>query len=218
MKILQLLAGLMVFATCGPSLAGVVLTGTPAESWSYSEMNNAGHGIDTSFYPTSTSEFQNASFQGYVTYDPAISKPGDGSVPHYFYGPSGDDTYQIFTTYIESQSNLTLTIRFDGDDGHSLFVNDVFETGGGFGVALDETLSLQAGVPVKITLAGHNGPGPWAFGIGLPLSTANISGPLDAVSGLQMNANGDFSTVPEPSSMLLFGTAAFVLVGIRRHW
>jgi hypothetical protein len=216
MKIPLVLAGLLLLATSERSFGGVIFTKTPVNSWRYYE-GPAGHGLSQTYYPTSVAEFSSAPFKGYVTYDPTAFKPGDGPAPHYFYGPSGDDTFQIFTTYVDSSIDQTLSIRIDGDDGHSLFVNDAFVIGGPFAAVLDTTLTFQANVPVKLTLAGHNGPGPWAFGIGLPLGANNISGPINDVAFLKLNANGNFAATPEPATAVLFGMGCLCVLAVRRR-
>lgn len=140
-----------------PAIAGIInsdaFTGTAVDSWRYSELVNAGHGESITYFPTSQSEFSSAVFQGYVTYDPTVGIP-----PHGWTGP-GFDSLQIFTTHVLSTTDQDITVRFGGDDGHSLFVDGSFVGGGGFGTTIDFNLSLAAGISREIQLAGYNGPG-----------------------------------------------------------
>jgi len=82
------------------AIAGLVppsFTGTPQGYWSYSEQANAGHGQNINYFPTTTAEFQNAVFQGFVTYN-------IGTPPNYWFG-QGFDSFQIFSTYVLSSTN-----------------------------------------------------------------------------------------------------------------
>lgn len=180
-------------------------TGTPVGSWNYYEQLNAGHGSSTDYYATTAAEYQSVVFQGYVTYN-AGSPPSLG----YWFG-QGFDSFQVFSTYIQSDTNMTLPVLLGGDDGHSLFVNHVFVGGGGYGDnGVPYTLNLQAAVPVFIEIVGYNGPGPWAFSLRTDGPNGTI---LDEVPGLTLNANGSFSAVPEPSSVILWA-----VIGLCSAW
>ncbi len=200
---------------CGVSYASPitdpgVFTGTPVESWSYSTLSNAGHGQSTTYYPTSTSDFASAVFQGYVRYDPEM-------VPSVGWQGSGDqDSFQVFTTYVLSTTTQTIPIQIDGDDGHSLFVNGSFVAGAGFAVIANYSLSLTANILVELTLVDYNGPGSWNVGI---WQTNPYQAPFDdTIPGIQINADGVFAT-PEASSLVLLmtgGLTAFSGITVRR--
>ena len=192
-QVLLVCAGLLTIAptTVRADLTPPSFTGTPVGSWSYYEQENAGHGESTTYYPTTTAEFTGATFQGYVTYNA-------GSPPNYWFGQDFD-SFQVFSTYVLSSSNVTMPVRVGSDDGHSLFLNNVFIGGGGFGVDVFYNLSLQAGVPTLLTVAGYNGPGGWEFGIRDSVTNA----PLDGIPGVRISADGIFT--PEPSTGLVFG-------------
>ena len=192
------IVGFGLLALClgsvGQGQGEMIFTGSPEGSWSWSTLLNAGHGESTSFYPTARSQFENALFQDYVTYDPRGDDPDRGIRPHWFAG-QGFDTMQVFRTYVYSPTDMTLPVRVGGDDGHSLFANGLFVGGGGYGANVDYALSLRANVPTELELVGYNGPGGWVFGIGLA-SGDHISGPIDDVPDLRINADGQFATVP----------------------
>ena len=167
----------------------LVFTDTPADSWRYRRLYNAGPPVCT-YFPRETSEYQDAAFQGYVTYnDPT------GGV----FGPIYTDpprTFHIFTTYVLSDSDITIPIRISGDDGHSLFVNDRFLGGGGFAVDVSIDVKLKGGETTKLELAGHDScPQGWVFLIHV---RDGFRLPIDFVPGIRLNADGDFSGVEDP--------------------
>ena len=200
LAVLALLSG-----EAGQARAGLIYTSSPVGSWSYSYGTNAGHGYSSTYYPTSTAEYQTATFQGYISYNQTNA---DGSA---YFGPIYDDpgdTFHIFTTYVTSTATQIIGITIAGDDGHSLFVNDEFVEGGGFGSILTYDLMLNAGVSTELQLAGYNGPGGWVFGITAP----------DSYRGVTINATvpvPEPSTVPvpEPSTLTLFAIGAVGLLG-----
>jgi hypothetical protein len=202
-----LLTGLVITAfsqgVARADLTPPSFTGTPDNSWAYFEQANAGHGESTTYYPTTTAEFAGAVFQGYVTYNA-------GSPPFYWSG-QGTDSFEIFETYVTSTSDIVIPVRVGSDDGHSLFVNNTFIGGGGFGVDFFYNLSLQANTPTLITVAGYNGPGGWEFGIRDPANDE----PLDKLPGITISA----SLVPEPSTLFaaLVGALGFVVCGYWRR-
>lgn len=158
-----------------------VFTDTPEGSWSYSELLNAGQGESTTYFPTTVAEFAAATFQGYVTYDPAVSGLG--------WTGSAVDSIQVFTTFATSSSDITIPVVLGGDDGHSLFVDGVFIGGGGFSVPVYADLVLTATVPRRIDLVGHNGPGNWVWGFGERDSNGDILRTIDEVPGVQIHAS-----------------------------
>jgi hypothetical protein len=163
------------------------LTNTAAGAWSYSELLVADPN-PTTYYPTSTNEFATAIFQGYVT------ESDEGSTGPVIYSLEQNLGYQILQTWIESAVTTNLSLAFNGDDGHSLFVDGQFYGGGGYGVAESNTLALVAGVPRQLTLAIYNSIGAWAGYIGLgpwtDYTEANWGNLLEVTPGIQINANG----------------------------
>src|SRR5581483_8455268 len=98
---------------------------------------------------------------GYVSYPGGgPSNPAAGWIhqnPAFY----DEDTIRVFRTYLLSDTDVAIPIHLGVDDGHSIYVNDGFVGGGGYGVAVNQIISLTAGVPAKIELLGYNGPGPW---------------------------------------------------------
>jgi hypothetical protein len=186
---------LLLVSSAKAGLTPPSFTNTPENSWRYSELLDAGHGQSTTYFPTTYGEYQNAVFQGYVTYN-------HGVPPSDWYG-QGFDTIQVFSTYLLSHQDLTLPLIEGADDGHSLFVNHQFVGGGGFGSTVMYTLSLSADVPRLFEVVGYNGPGPWEFDVAVQ-ANGDV---LNNVPGLRINADGQF--VPEPSSLIVM-----VLVGL----
>jgi hypothetical protein len=188
----------------------VVLTGTPEDSWTYAMLSPAGQSITTTYFPTSRSDFAAAVVQGYATYDTEY--------PSFFTG-SALDTMHVFTTFLYTPTDMSIALRMNGDDGHSLFVDDAFVGGGGFGVMVNYTLSLQGGVVRKLELVGYNAGGPSVFGIGLPDNShpSGFASPINGVAGLSLNADADFSPVPEPTTLAIWGTLGTLgLIAARR--
>lgn len=189
----------------------VVLTGTPEDSWAYAVLSPAGQSITITYFPVSRSDFAAAVFQGYATYEPGSQSFSTGGAV---------DTMHVFTTFLYTPTDMSIAVRMDGDDGHSLFVDDAFVGGGAFGVMVNYTLSLQGGVARKLELAGYNAGGPSVFRIGLPDSSnpAGFVGPINTVPGLSLNADGDFSAVPEPTTLAIWGTLGGLgLIAARRR-
>jgi len=206
----------VVTLTGGSAGAGIlnatdVFTSDPAGAWSYSERLNAMKGQSISYFVTNPADFQSATFQGYVVPDPSL-------LPGAWQG-NGFDSIQLFETFAVSNVAQTVPVRLGGDDGHSLFIDDTLVGGGGFGVPVNHSLVFQANVPVKIQLVGYNGPGGWAFGFGEALASAaqGIDRAIDDIPGITIHATGNFSAVPEPSSLALFGIGVAGLVHARRR-
>jgi hypothetical protein len=131
-------------------------------------------------------------------------------------GPGDQDSFQVFHTYVLSTSSQTIPIQIDGDDGHSLFVIGSFVTGGGFAVVANYSLALTANIPVELTLVDYNGPGSWNVGL---WRTNPYQAPFDdTIPGIEINADGFFST-PAPSSFVLLmsgGLTGFAGMFVKR--
>jgi hypothetical protein len=180
------------------------LTNTAAGAWSYSELL-ADNPNPTTYFPTTTNEFSAATFQGYVTWgDEGASGP---LIFSYDYNLG----YQIFSTWVESAVTTNLNLAFNGDDGHSLFVDGQFICGGGFGLAESNTVAFVAGDPRQLILADYNSLGGWGAYLGQGPWTGygeqNWNNLLEVTPGITLNANGF------PPSILLEPANLTVLTG-----
>ncbi len=203
--IAALVVVLLLTGFCQTGFA-VVMTGTPEDSWAYSVLVPAGQTGSISYFPQVRADFSGAVFQGYGTYEAGRDVFVTGNIP---------DTMNVFETYVLSTTDITLSLALIGDDGHSLFVDDGFVSGGGFGDVPNYDLVLQAGIARRLELVGYNAYGPSVFHIGLAGPTEQ---PINDVLGVYLNAEGDFSQVPEPTSLVLWaGLGAMGLVAARRR-
>lgn len=197
-------------------IAGTV-TGTPVDSWRYSELLDAGHGFSTTYYPRQRADFAGAVFREYVTYGTILNPDW----PYMWHG-SGEDSVQVFSTYIVSDRDQTVAMAFTGDDGHSVFLDGEFLVGAGFGeppcaAGRGFELALTANVPRRLELVGYNGPGNWAFAVGVgdacrpltPPFAPALDAPINAVPGVTVNA-------PEPSGVALCGVGFLLALARRR--
>jgi hypothetical protein len=135
------------------------------------------------------------------------------------FGPEYNEpgsTFHVFTTYLISNVDQTIHLGLVGDDGHSLFVNNSFATGAGFGGTVNSPnavyeLTLLAGIEVQLTYVGHDAYGSsWSFGITDP----------QQYGGVTMGAVSAANTVPEPTAIALAGLGGVCLAGRygrRRH-
>ena len=133
----------------------------------------------TTYYPTTVEDFSDVVDHGYVSY---YTEPGDTTVGRFTPPDSSSGQYHVFETYAISDVEQTVSYWLRGNDGVSLFVDDAFVSGGGFGVENTGDITFQAGVARKIVLAGHNG-----------ASETNVTfrmngGSLEDVSGLYTSA------------------------------
>jgi len=172
----------------------VVFTNTANGSWRYSELIVPQPQSPT-YFPTSAVEFATSSFRGYVSYVDC----GGWFDPKTDAGPAifdtfGNQGYQIFSTWILSNTNRTLNLAATGDDGHSLFVDGQFMVGGGQAEIISATVTLTAHVPRELTLAVYNSIGGWCAYVGLGpwrgLVKDNWTNLLTTVPGLSQNADG----------------------------
>jgi hypothetical protein len=181
-------------------------SGTPVGSWAYSKAEGVGHGNDTTYMPV-LNDWSPAVFQGYVYRLPEVWNTV-GSGIH------DEDTIYVFRTFAMSTSDITIPMRLGGDDGHSIYINDVFVGGGGFAANIDFDLFLAAGVPTKIELGNYNGPGAMIA----DLHRRDNGLRLEDTAGVSVNAELNASVVPEPTSLtlLVIGSCGLVLERVRR--
>lgn len=189
---------LLVFGGGERTTASIVVTGTPDDSWSYSLLDPANQGASTSYYPQLRSDFEDAIFQDFVTYS-------DVPTANWHQSPGQVDSIHLFTTYALATEDLTLPMALVGDDGHSLFLDETFIGGALFGDKVKHDLVLQAWTPTKIEVVGYNAGGPWLFAFRRLQGGSPISGPIDEVPGVYLNAEGDFSAIPEPTTFVTWG-------------
>ncbi len=200
------------FNTLGPSSAEE-FTNTPNGSWRYSELVKSSP-YDTTYFPTSTVEYAHAVFRGYMTF----KNTSQGPLIHDNLGNTG---YQILTTWVKSSTNQTLRLVFNGDDGHTLFVDGEFMGGNGFSIATSNSVPLLANVPRKLELAIYNSLGGWAgyigFGPWIGYVHDNWSNLLEKTQGLLINADGfsqpynNISTNPNPALLVWIPAGTFVM-------
>jgi titin len=155
-----------------------------AAAWAYS--TRGGSSSDINYYPKSASEFSNAVLQGYVTYNtpPTASPSGAG----WFNKPDWSTSrgYYIYTTYASSSTDQTLLVANGGDDGHSVFVDDVFIAGGGFAVRAYSSIAFAAGVARKITVVGYNASGVSHVSFSITNAQRTSAVVLEKVPGISM--------------------------------
>jgi hypothetical protein len=170
-----------------PGAFALTYTNSPDQSWAYSQLIESNPN-DSTYYPTTTNEYGLATFEGYVTYE-----DGGGSGP-LIVDESGDTGYQVVTTWVMSASNQTINLVFNGDDGHSLFIDGQFVGGAGFGIPVSNTVVFAANTPRKFELADYNSAGGWGVYLGLGPWNGYIDGNwsnlLENTPGLTLNADG----------------------------
>jgi hypothetical protein len=174
---------------------------TPEDAWAYFKFPNAGHGFDTMYVPT-RSDVLNSQFLSFVV-TPANGAWGGGAFLH------DQDTVFVFATVVRSSSPVTIPLVWNGDDGHSVFVNGIFVGGGGFAEEVSFDLTVNPDVPVRLEVVGYNGPGPWVF----RLLRRDTNLPLTSTPGVTINAG---THLPETGGTLLFVVISIIaLFGFR---
>ena len=136
--------------------SGTAPTGYPLEAigegnWLYS--SGPSSTASTTFYPTNLGELSGCTDHGYVSY---FAEPGDSTVGRFTPPDNSTGQYHLYETHVVSDFDQTMSYWLRGNDGVSLFVDDEFVIGGGFGIENTGDIVFQAGVPRKILLAGHN--------------------------------------------------------------
>ena len=136
--------------------SGTAPTGYPLEAigegnWLYS--SGPSSTASTTFYPTNLGQLSGCTDHGYVSY---FTEPGDSTVGRFTPPDNSTGQYHLYETHVVSDFDQTVSYWLRGNDGVSLFVDDEFVIGGGFGVENTGDIVFQAGVPRKILLAGHN--------------------------------------------------------------
>ncbi|SHJ84772.1 VPLPA-CTERM protein sorting domain-containing protein [Malonomonas rubra DSM 5091] len=177
--------------------------------WAYSYQSNASYISSAADYVRASDPYSDAIFQGYVTGD-----YGPWSPTHDSFSSGGLSDYRtvhVFETYITSSINQTIYFAASGDDGHSIFIDNVFLDGDGYNVTSLASLDMFADTQYKLTFIGSNYTGPWSWWFNMrgnydsSSGTYGWSGPVSEGSSISMNASKP-APVPEPTTALLLGS------------
>ncbi|MDB4358329.1 Ig-like domain-containing protein, partial [bacterium] len=130
---------------------GYPLKDQPQGNWLHS--SGEGPSQSSTWYPTAIPSHESLTQHGYATYWHHTGTPAG-----WFTQPTfSTNKFFVFETYVTSETTQSIDYLLGGNEGHSLFVNNQFVKGAGFGNDnVSGTLLFQAGVPVKVTLVGYN--------------------------------------------------------------
>ncbi len=221
---LSVLAALLFFGVVatsqGAALTSESIITNPVSTenlWEYSSFSDSSIS-NTNFY-TASSQYSSAVFEGYLT--------GNGTRPNldHFADTTSNfsKTSRVFTTYIRSAIDQTVRFGMGGDDGHSMFLDDGFLVGGGFGVNISHIFDMVANQSYELTTVGNNNGGGFEllFSIAGDLddSTGQYgwAGPVSNAQSISMDAAGNFAAVPVPGAIWLLGSALLGLAGVSRR-
>ena len=111
--------------------------------WAFSHLPNRGR--DAEYFPQSVQEFAGATFQEFI--------PDTAYLVHSLQNPDDlvGEGYYVYETWIEANKDMELPVAVWGDAGHSLFLDDEFIAGGGFGRRENAVIELAAKTPRKFT-------------------------------------------------------------------
>lgn len=169
------------------STATLNLANSPNGTWFHSELVET-NPLNTTYFATSTDEFSDIQPVGFLEMKELA---GYGPL---LYDGSANAGYEVLTTFAISSTDRTLNLVFNGDDGHSLFVDGQFLGGAGFGVPHSNLVSFAGGVPRKVQLAVYNSIGGWAAYIGMGpwigSVDANWTNLIETEPGMYLSANG----------------------------
>ena len=190
----------------------IITTPTSTDDlWSYSYMSSNSLISSSQYYYGNVGDFSGAVHQGYVTGNNTTWPSNDA-----FLSDSGYKESHIFETYIMSATDQTVHFGMGGDDGHSIFIDDVFMDGKPYAGHATADLDMLANTPYKITLALANYTGGWH--VNASLSGTDEQGDSWGVKysnahNISMNANGEL--VPEPATLALL-VLGLTGIGYRR--
>lgn len=189
-----------------------------ANLWRYSYLGYNAATNSSAHYTSTASEYNavmgGATHQGYVTgnFGPWPS------VDSWTGGNSYRDT-QIFETYITSSRDQIVRLSMGGDDGHSIFVDDTFSAGAGFGIGATNLLSMVADETYKLSLILNNYTGPWHANFSLSGENDNGRWGGSVAEAVDISMNSSATSVPEPAGVAIFAgaLACFFLFRVRKQ-
>jgi len=172
--------------------------------WAYSYEDNASYISSASDFVRASDSFRASTvFQGYVT-----GEHGPWSNSSDSFGSNGLSdirSVHVFDTFITSAIDQTVTFTSRGDDGHSIFIDDMFKDGSGYfptSYTVTASLDMVANKQYKLTFIGNNNSGPFAWWF--KTTVGGVGGSVSEAANITMNANG-IGAVPEPSTIFLLG-------------
>lgn len=209
----------IVSTSHGSTIDSETILTNPASTenlWSYSYMESNTAIANAAYYTTDPNEFSSAVFEGYLT--------GNGvrpNVDHFEDWNANSQSTRVFTTYIMSLIDQTVSLAAGGDDGHSIFMDDVFIAGAGYAVSAIGNFEMVANQAYKLTSVGNNYGGHFElwFNIRGGLNSEGAYdwvGPLSEAHNISMDASGTFAPVPIPGTMILLSTGLVGLAGLGR--